>query len=96
MSEQLTPEQIDYLREWLPATARGRGAAIRRDILLRAAAQFLQLHDERERLRNLQAGDVTEEQRTEWLGTAWYFRERPWMHSEMMAAAVRVMLGGEP
>lgn len=96
MSEQLTPEEVEDLREWAAATARGCGAAIRRDILLRAAAQFLRLHDERERLRNLQAEDVTEEQRTEWLGTAWYFRERPQKHSEMMAAAVRVMLGGEP
>ena len=93
MVERLTRDELGQLRIWLMADSPAR---LHRVSQRRIVADLLQLHDERERLRNLQAGDVTEEQRTEWLGTAWYFRERPWMHSEMMAAAVRVMLGGEP
>ena len=62
MSEQLTPEDIEDLRNWLLETARARGAVIRRDILLRAAAQFLQLRDIITSFRSLQAEDVTDEQ----------------------------------
>lgn len=91
MSEQLTREEIESLRVW---RMRDIGMQIHPVSQVLIVDYMLQLHDERERLRNLQAADVTEEQRTEWLGTPWLFADRAEMHREMIAAAVRVMLGG--
>ena len=62
MSEHLTAEEIERLRDWLLVTGRGTGAAIDSNILARASRQFLQLYDTLQSLRNLQPQDVTEEQ----------------------------------
>lgn len=87
MSKQLTPEVIARWRTALSITPR----AVLGDVgdLI---TYMLHLHDERQRLRNLQPEDVTEEQRTEWLNVPWMLRFRAEMHCNMIAAAVRVMV----
>ena len=90
MSEQLTPEEIEQWRAAMTdrALLGGYGDAI---------AYMLRLHDEREHLRNLQPEDVTGAQIQSVEGmvgassNAWdYVRE-----GDLIAAAVRVMLGGD-
>ena len=55
MSEQLTPEEIERLRAW---RIRDIGRQIHPVSQVLIVDYMLRLHDERERLRNLQAEDV--------------------------------------
>ena len=91
MTEQLTSLEIEQWRR----TVFERSAWFHAEVL-RALEYMLQLHDIMTSLRNLQAEDVTEEQRSEWMQSAWQYNEnQKRTQRDMIAAAVRVMLGGD-
>jgi len=88
MTEQLTRDDIDRLREWQDTDVTELSYRLQR----RAIADLLRLHDTMERLRNLQRQDITDEQRAEWLGTPWLFSDQADPYCNMIAAAVRVIV----
>lgn len=83
----LTQEDYELLR-----SVRANGGRINMNLLQRSIDELLHLHDERERLRNLQPEDVTEEQRMEWLHSWSRGPSLQGLHRDMITAAVRVML----
>jgi len=85
MSERLTPEEIERLREADECWDLGTTG-------LRAVREMLRLHDLVERLRRLQAEDVTDEQRAAWWASQWEQNDTVRSHRTMIAAAVRVIV----
>jgi len=90
MTEQLTRDDIDRLREWQDTDVTDLSYGLQR----RAIADLLRLQDERERLRRLQPKDVTQTQihAVESIvgqsSHAWDFVPE----SDLIAAAVRVIV----
>lgn len=86
MSERLTPEEVERLR------VRSRESIGDIPVTWSELHCLLQAYDLMERLRGLQAEDVTEERRMEWMGEQWGEYPDYNEHRGMIAAAVRVML----
>jgi len=82
MSERLTPEEIERLREADECWDLGTTG-------LRAVREMLRLHDLVERLRNLDYRDVTDEQQQR------LWEDYPHLTKRQIARSVCVMLGGE-